>query len=432
MKSAGTKEKFMAVYADWLPGGEPFRLGLLWPRSAGGKESFSFEFDAAALARPELLAYALDPHLKLYPGEQYCPPGMPNFGLFQDTSPDRWGRMLMKRRLERRKRRGELADDARLLESDYLLGVHDAYRAGALRFRLNDRGAFLDDSHDQAAPPLVMLRQLEAASLSLEDEDEDSERIDDWLRMLIAPGGSLGGARPKASVVDADGSLWIAKFPSRRDTRDVGAWELLALTLAEACGIRVPQARAQKFSSRHHTFLVRRFDRLPQGGRLHFASAMTLTGHRDGDDESTGAGYADIARALVQNGVEVDADLRELWTRMVFNMHISNTDDHLRNHGFLLDPQAGWHLSPAYDLNPLPDGAAGLKLNVTAASNELDVQLALEVAPYYRLEPAQARAIVEEVREITSQWRTVAERLGLPRREIGEMARAFRLADEKS
>lgn len=422
-------EKFIAVYADWQPGGAPFKLGLLWPRAAGGRETFSFEFDAAALARPELFAYSLDPHLKLYGGQQYCPPGAPNFGMFQDSSPDRWGRMLMQRRLARKIRKGEVAANARLLESDYLLGVHDNFRVGALRFRLNDQGAFLDDNHDQAAPPFIMLRELEAASLSLEDEDDDSERIDDWLKMLIAPGGSLGGARPKASVVDTDGSLWMAKFPSKRDTRDVGAWEMVALTLAQACGIRVPEARVQKFSSDHHTFLVRRFDRTPQGGRLHFASAMTLTNHQDGEDESSGVGYAEIAQVLVQHGVNVDDGLRELWTRIVFNMHISNTDDHLRNHGFLLEPERGWQLAPAYDVNPIPDGGAGLKLNVTAVSNELDVALALEVAPLYRLETAQARAIAEEVKEITSQWRKVAQALSLPPREINELAYAFRLAD---
>lgn len=420
---------FIAVYADWIPGREPFRLGSLWPLAARGSETFAFEFDADTLKRPELRAYQLDPHLQLYAGRQFCPQGLANFGLFLDSSPDRWGRMLMKRRLDRQKRTGLAPADKRLMESDYLLGVHDAFRVGALRFRLNDEGDFLDNNHDLAAPPFVQLRALEEASLSLERHpDDDSARIDDWLRMLISPGGSLGGARPKASVVDPDGNLWIAKFPSTRDTRNMGAWELVALTLAKACGINVPEAEARKFSSGHHTFLVRRFDRTGNGERLHFASAMTLTGRKDGDDESTGASYLELAQVLIQHGANTNADLRELWTRIVFNMHVSNTDDHLRNHGFLLDPARGWVLSPAYDINPIPDGGTGLKLNVNQHSNELDVGLALSVAPVFRLDAEAAQAIADHVKAVTSQWRNVAQALGLPQREIHDMAHAFRLA----
>lgn len=428
MAKTKAAEKFIAVYADWVPDSKPVLLGKLWPRAAAGRESFSFEFDDKTLPQLATGAYQLDPNLGFWPGEQFCPPGVPNFGMFQDSSPDRWGRMLMKRRLERNKRKGLSPADARLLESDFLLGVHDAFRVGGLRFRRNDEGNFLDDRHDQAAPPFVKLRELEAASLSLEKEDDDSEQVDDWLKMLIAPGGSLGGARPKASVVDADGSLWIAKFPSTRDTRDMGAWELVAMVLAEGCGIEVPESRVERFSSHHHTFLIRRFDRTPEGARQHFASAMTLTNHKDGEDESTGVSYFEIAEVLQASGIDVEANLEQLWRRMVFNMCISNTDDHLRNHGFLLEPQVGWTLSPAYDINPIPDGGAGLKLNVTQHSNDLDIALALEVAPRYRLDPAQARAIVEEIKDITSQWQTVAAGLGLSQRERNEMAPAFRLA----
>ncbi|OGB25736.1 MAG: toxin HipA [Burkholderiales bacterium RIFCSPLOWO2_02_FULL_57_36] len=428
-KNKAEREKFIAVYADWMPGNEPFKLGTLWPIAARGNETFAFEFDAAALNRPELCAYQLDPHLQLYAGRQFCPQGLANFGLFLDSSPDRWGRMLMKRRLDRQKRNGLVAPDKRLVESDYLLGVHDEFRVGALRFSLNDEGDFLDNNHNQAAPPFVQLRALEEASLSLErNPDDDSARVDDWLRMLISPGGSLGGARPKASVVDPDGHLWIAKFPSTRDTRNMAAWELVAITLAEACGINVPEARVDQFSSDHHTFLVRRFDRTDEGERLHFASAMTLTGHKDGDDESTGVSYLELAQVLIQHGADTNDDLRELWTRIVFNMYVSNTDDHLRNHGFLLDPARGWRLSPAYDINPIPDGGAGLKLNVNQDSNDLDIELALSVAPVFRLTTEKAQAIADHVKEVTSQWRTAAQALGVPQREINDMGYAFRLA----
>lgn len=426
---AGT-ERFIAVYADWIPGEEPFKLGTLWPLAARGNEAFAFEFDPDALNRPELRAYQLDPHLRMFAGRQFCPQGLVNFGLFLDSSPDRWGRTLMKRRLDRQKRNGLAPEDKRLVESDYLLGVHDEFRVGALRFRLNGEGDFLDDNHDQAAPPLVQLRALEEASLSLErNQDDESGRVDDWLKMLISPGGSLGGARPKASVVDPAGNLWIAKFPSTRDTRDMGAWELVVITLAKACGISVPEAEVRKFSSDHHTFLVRRFDRTEEGERLHFASAMTLTGHKDGDDESTGASYLELAQVLIQHGANTNEDLRELWTRIVFNMYVSNTDDHLRNHGFLLDPARGWRLSPAYDINPIPDGGAGLKLNVNQYSNHLDVELAISVADVFRVSNEEAQVIADHIKAVTSQWRTVAQALGLSQREISDMVHAFRVAD---
>lgn len=424
------KGRFIGVYADWLPGAAPFRLGTLWPYAARGVETFAFEYDSEALTRPELAAYHLDPDLYLHAGPQYCPQGKSNFGLFLDSSPDRWGRMLMKRRLDRQKRAGLVSDENKLLESDYLLGVHDEFRVGALRFRLNDEGDFLDNNHDQAAPPFIQLRALEEASLNLErNPNENSTRVDEWLKMLISPGGSLGGARPKASVVDPDGHLWIAKFPSTRDTRDMGAWELVVLTLAQACEINVPAARVQKFSSDHHTFLIRRFDRTGNNQRLHFASAMTLTGHKDGEDESTGVSYLELAQVLIQHGANTNKDLRELWKRIVFNMHVSNTDDHLRNHGFLLDPARGWMLSPAYDINPIPDGGAGLKLNVNMDSNDLDLELALSVANRFRLDQDDAQTIVEHIRQVTSQWRNVAKRLDLAQREIKDMEYAFRIAD---
>ncbi len=424
----------VAVYADWDGLPHPLCLGWLHGLRGAGREVFEFEFDAAALAHPALIGLQLDPRLGLYPGRQYPPQGHETFGVFADASPDRWGRFLMRRRLEREKRAGHVPKHARLYESDYLLGVHDAFRVGALRFRREDAGDFLDNHfldnrNDVAAPPFVQLRELEAASLALErDEDNTAAAGDDWLRMLIAPGGSLGGARPKASVVDPEGHLWIAKFPSVRDEHDVGGWELVVQTLARGCGLRVPEGLARRFANPHHTFLVKRFDRTETGRRLHFASAMTLTGRKDGDDASTGASYLELARVLIDHGSQTNADLQELWTRIVFNMLVSNTDDHLRNHGFLLVPGKGWHLSEAYDMNPVPD-AHGLRLNVSEADNARDIDLVLSVAPYFRITVKNARTIIERSQAVVRQWPKVAKRLRIPAREQQRMASAFRLAD---
>lgn len=417
----------IAVYADWIGLAEPFRLGLLHVRRGAGREIFEFEFDSSVLAHPAITNLQLDPRLGFYEGRQHPPQSHETFGVFSDASPDRWGRLLMRRRLERAQRAGQVAKATRLYESDYLLGVHDTYRSGALRLRLNDAGYFLDNQHGTAAPPFVQLRELEAASLALEhDEDNTSVAGDDWLRMLIAPGGSLGGARPKASVIDPNGHLWIAKFPSVRDEHDVGAWELVVQTLAKGCGLAVPESLARQFASPHHTYLVRRFDRTLKG-RLHFASAMTLTGHQDGDDASTGASYLEIARVLINHGAQTDTDLRELWSRIVFNMLVSNTDDHLRNHGFIFVPGQGWRLSAAYDMNPVPE-SYGLKLNISEADNAIDLDLARSVAPYFRLSIADADEIIQQSQAVVRQWRKIANKLQIRARDLERMASAFRLA----
>jgi serine/threonine-protein kinase HipA len=418
----------IAVYADWDGLSAPLRLGVLHARLGAGRELVEFEFAAAALAHPAVANLRLDPRLGLFEGRQHPAQGAETFGAFADASPDRWGRMLMRRRLERAQRAGQLGKAVRLHESDYLLGVHDAFRVGALRFRLDDAGAFLDDQHGVAAPPFVQLRELEAASLALErDEDNTAAAGDDWLRMLIAPGGSLGGARPKASVVDPNAHLWIAKFPSPRDEHDVGGWELVVHTLARGCGLRVPESLARRFASRRHTFLVKRFDRTPSGRRLHFASAMTLTGHQDGDDATTGASYLELARVLIDHGAQTDADLRELWSRIVFNLLVSNADDHLRNHGFILVPGKGWRLSEAYDMNPVP-GSHGLRLNISEDDNALDLDLARSVAPYFRVATGTASEIIERSQAVVKQWRRLAGRLGVQAREQEHMGSAFRLA----
>lgn len=418
----------VAVYADWEGLPAPFRLGMLRVQRGAGREIFEFEFDSVALADPAFANLHLDPRLRLFEGRQYPPQGSETFGVFADASPDRWGRMLIRRRLEREHRK-EKVGKKRVYESDYLLGVHDAFRVGALRFRLDDAGEFLDNQLGSAAPPLIRLRELEAASLALErDKDNTAAEGDDLLRILLAPGGSLGGARPKASVEFPDGQLWIAKFPSEGDEHDVGAWELLVHTLARKCRLRVPESVAPNFAkSKHRTFLVKRFDRTPEGRRLHFASAMTLTGHRDGDDHSTGASYLDIARVLIDHGSQTDTDLHELWSRIVFNVLVSNTDDHLRNHGFILVPSKGWRLSEAFDMNPVP-GSQGLKLNISEAENEMDLDLVRSVAPHFRVDIPTANGIIENSQAIVQQWSIIADKLEIPVREKEELALAFRLA----
>ena len=423
--AANTRQ--IAVYADWDGLGGPLRLGMLQARAGAGKEVFEFAYDETALNHPQVLDLRIDPRIAQFAGRQFPSEGTPNFGAFLDSSPDRWGRMLMQRRLERSQRAGTVPTTRRLHESDYLLGVHDLYRVGALRFRADDTGPFLDTGHGAAAPPFVQLRALEHASLALESEEGSAKQIDEWLRILIAPGGSLGGARPKASVVDPEGALWIAKFPSVQDDYDVGAWELVLTTLARGCGIAAAPARAQRFGSRFHTFLTQRFDRTPTGARLHFASAMTLTGRSDGDNASSGASYLDLVEVLKRHGAQTNADLRELWMRIVFNMCVSNTDDHLRNHGFILVPNRGWRLSPTFDLNPVAQSNQ-LTLNVGEADNAKDLELALQVSNLFRLDADEARHTIARVQSIVQQWPRLASALGLSATAQRRMAPAFALA----
>ncbi len=240
-----------------------------------------------------------------------------------------------------------------LFESDYLLGVFDQYRMGALRFRLMENGPFLNEDIALAAPPFTSLRALEEASIQLEADDAiDKPAFAKWLNMLLSPGSSLGGARPKASVIDTAGQLWIAKFPSKRDDRNIGGWEWVVNELAKKAGLHVAEGQAKKFTRAHHTYLTKRFDRIGDK-RIHFASAMTLLGRNDGADAASGASYLELMDFITKFGGNATEDLKELWKRIVFNICISNSDDHLRNHGFLLTSK-GWILSPGYDINPVP------------------------------------------------------------------------------
>jgi serine/threonine-protein kinase HipA len=416
------------VYADWYNTEQTKHLGTLRARPGRTGELFDYTFDDAALNDPTLEGQTLDPDLRLFSGPQFPRDGRSMFGVFKDSSPDRWGENLIRRRFDRDKRAGLVPRDARLGESDYLLGVHDMFRSGALRYKLNSDGPFLDNRDGTAAPPLVRLRELEAASRAIEETPEGNDAAtDEWLRLLLAPGASLGGARPKASVANTDGHLWIAKFPSIKDRYDVGAWEFVVQKLAERCNLHVPTSDVRQFTDAGHTFMVRRFDRSESGARIHFASAMTLTGHVDGAGAATGASYLEIAEVIMSQGAAPREDLIELWTRIVFNIMTSNSDDHLRNHGFLLAPKSGWRLSEAYDMNPVP-GSSGLSLNIDESDNALDLDLARSVAPYFRIKDADAKQIIGRVTDAVGQWAEVADSLGIRRSEQDDMADAFRAA----
>ncbi|MGH7706660.1 MAG: type II toxin-antitoxin system HipA family toxin [Vulcanimicrobiaceae bacterium] len=419
-------EGVIEVFQDWSAGEPAKQLGTLRVRPGRTGELFDFTFDSGALTNKTLSKQQLDPDLGLFSGPQFPKDGRTTFGVIKDSSPDRWGETLIRRRFDRDKRAGLVPESARLGASNYLLGVHDAFRSGALRYKLTADGPFLDDRDGSAAPPFVQLRELETASRAIEDDaNNDNPAADAWLRLLLAPGASLGGARPKATVVDAEGNLWIAKFPSVKDRYDVGGWELVVQRLAERCDLRVPASDARTFANTGHTFLVRRFDRRESGGRIHFASAMTLTGHEDGADASTGASYLEIAEVIMSQGAAPREDLIELWSRIVFNVMVSNTDDHLRNHGFLLTLNAGWRLSKAYDMNPVP-GSSGLCLNISESDNTLDLDLVRSVAPYFRIKDAQATTIIDRIAGVVRDWRSVASAVGIKRSEQADMADAFR------
>ena len=405
------------VYADWKELNEPNLMGTLSVIHTKGREVFSFTYSNEWLE--DGYAQNLDPDLQLFSGPQYLLSEKKNFGIFLDSSPDRWGRVLMDRR-EAIIAKRENRKVKNLFEEDYLLGVYDEYRMGALRFKLEPDGPFLNDNMGQASPPWTSLRELEFASLQLEKNELKEEDVLKWVRLLIAPGASLGGARPKASVIGQDGNLWIAKFPSVKDKIDIGGWEIVAAELAMAAGINTSNSMVKKFNNEHHTFISSRFDRLADGSRLHFASAMTLLGYTDGVE---GVSYLELAEFLMRFGSNADEDLRELWRRIVFNIAIKNTDDHLRNHGFILSSK-GWHLSPAYDVNPVYFGT-GLTLNISETDNSLDFDLAISVAKYFRIEQAMAITIVNKIKKEVKNWDKIARKYGIPNHEQEQMASAF-------
>jgi serine/threonine-protein kinase HipA len=412
------------VYIDALNlTDEPLFMGVLSSENVRGKEIFSFRANKGWLKNNSFVF--LDADLQLYSGNQYVPEGKNNFGIFLDSCPDRWGRVLMQRR-ERIKAKEENRQIRKLKESDYLLGGYDGNRMGALRFKTSPDGPFLDNDAKLATPPITSLRALEQASLNYERTDaEESPEYQKWIHMLYSPGSSLGGARPKANVVDTDDNLWIAKFPSRHDTIDVGAWEYMVTEMARDFGINVPETKLKKFSSCYHTFLTKRFDRQKKK-RLYFASAMTLLGYTDGDNAAEGVSYLELAEFLQRFGTpQQQDDLQELWKRIVFNIAISNCDDHLRNHGFMLTPK-GWILSPVYDLTPNPDGW-GLKLNIDETDNSLNYDVALHAASWYSVDSGIAAKLISQCKVIVSGWRERATNIGISRSEQEQMISAFKL-----
>ncbi len=418
---ARSNNKDIYVYAHWTGMKEPVLMGVLKAEFTRGKELFSFSYSENWLKSS--YSQILDPELQLYTGSQYANDEKQNFGIFLDSSPDRWGRVLMKR-IEAAMARSDKRPERTLRESDYLLGVFDGHRMGAIRFKEDPDGPFLNDNKTLASPPWTSIRELEQISLKLEDDNanEDPEYLK-WLNVLINPGSSLGGARPKASVLDVNKNLWIAKFPSKSDIKDIGGWEMVANELARNAGLNVAESRIQKFSSKYYTFLTKRFDRSDTGERIHYASAMTMLGYVDGDNFQDGVSYLEIVDFLTQYGAKVESDLRELWQRIVFDIFVSNTDDHLRNHGFILTDK-GWIISPAFDINPNEDGA-GLSLNISLDDNSLDLDLTLEVAEYFRLNREDALKIIENIKKSVTNWRSVANKYQLPRSEQELMAKVF-------
>ena len=406
------------VYADWIGMEEPKLIGVLSAQQAKGKKAFSFEYDALWLKTGQ--KFLLDPDISLFSGSQY-PNQKENFGIFLDSMPDTWGRTLMKRKAAQLAKENNVKTPT-LYDIDFLLGVYDESRMGALRFKIDPNGDFLDNNKIASTPPWSSIRELQNAAENIED-DKDNDEIRKWLSILIAPGSSLGGARPKANILDTDKSLWIAKFPSRSDTIDKAAWEYLAYELAIQAGIDMAPCRIEKIMGNYNTFFTKRFDR-ENGERIHFASAMTMTGNNEETIKDNHPSYLEIAEFISNYGVSIEKNLHQLWRRIVFNISISNTDDHLRNHGFILTNE-GWILSPAYDLNPSID-KDGLSLNIDMYNNDLDFELAKSVGEYFRLNEKQMNTIINEVSSVVSKWKEIANKIGISRSEQQLMEKAFK------
>ena len=407
------------VYAHWIGMSGPKCVGILSSQQAKGRKAFSFEYNKEWIG--SVAQFLLDPDIGWYSGGQF-PNDKNNFGVFTDSMPDTWGRKLMQR-CASQKAREDNKFTPNLYEIDFLLGVHDFTRMGALRFKLDPNGPFLDNDESLPKPPWAHIRELQhSAEVFEEGSDRDNKK---WLDMLIAPGSSLGGARPKANILDETGQLWIAKFPSKNDATDKASWEYMAHRLALQCGVDMVECKIEKIHGKYQTFFTKRFDR-QKSERIHFASAMTMTGNHEDLIRDISPSYLEIAEFIQYSGVDIKTDLHQLWRRIIFNMTISNTDDHLRNHGFILS-EKGWRLSPAYDLNPSID-KTGLSLNVDTDSNDLDFELAKSVGEYFQLKNSEMDTIISEVKAGTKNWRIIATELGISRQEQELMSSAFLLA----
>ena len=405
--------KTLYVYADfdWLA--EPMLVGELGYESLRGSDSYAFKFDNDWLRQYGSLFLSAD--INNYPGQQYTQPGRDIFGCFSDALPDRWGRLLLNRR-EQILATEERRPIRRLSSFDYLIGIDDFSRIGGFRFKTIPDGEFINCDSHLRIPPLADLRSLVTASMEIE-KSEEQNRLPEmkWIQQLVHPGSSLGGARPKAGVRGTDGCLYVAKFPSRNDDYDVSLWEHLSHLLAKKAGVNAAETSVISTGEKYHALLSKRFDRTADGRRIHFASAMTLLGLTDGSDAQTGNGYLDIVDFILQNCCDVENNLRQLYRRVAFNIAIGNTDDHFRNHGFLLTPK-GWTLSPAYDMNPTSNEYQSLLIN--SSTNKSDLNLLLGSSEEYMIGKDEATKIIGEVTNAFKGWRRMAASLGIAKREM--------------
>lgn len=410
----------LLVYADfdWLK--EIELVGELSYESLRGSDSYGFKYDDNWLKKYGNLFLSDD--LNNYPGQQYTQPGKDIFGCFSDALPDRWGRTLLNRR-EQVLANEEKRPIRRLTSFDYLKGIDDSSRMGGFRFKMKTEGDFINYSDTLRIPPLTNIRELITACSEIEKSEEENQLPDKkWLMQLVQPGSSLGGARPKASIVDNDKVLFIAKFPSRKDDYDVGLWEHFSHLLSKKAGINSASTQIIPTNDKYHTLLSRRFDRTENGKRIHFASAMTLLGLTDGDNANTGNGYLDIVEFIIQNCTDVNRNLQEIFRRVAFNICIANSDDHFRNHGFLLT-QKGWTLSPAYDMNPTQNEYQSLL--VSKSSSKADLTILLDACEDYMLERETATQIISEVVVAVTEWKVVAKKLSIPNREMELFGKTF-------
>lgn len=411
------------IYADfdWLD--NPLLVGELGYESLRGSDSYSFNYDNNWLRQYGGLFLSAD--INNYPGQQYTQLGRDIFGCFSDALPDRWGRLLLNRR-EQILAAEEKRSVRKLSSFDYLMGIDDFSRMGGFRFKISKDGDFINCEKSLRIPPLTDIRALVLASMEIE-KCEELNKVPEkkWLLQLIHPGTSLGGARPKAGVMNEDGSLCVAKFPSRNDDYDVGLWEHFSHLLAKEAGVIAAETSVIETGEKYHALLSKRFDRTADGRRKHFASAMTLLGLTDGCDAKTGNGYLDIVDFIIQNCCDVEYNLRQLYRRVAFNIAIGNSDDHFRNHGFLLTPK-GWTLSPAYDMNPTLNEYQALLIN--SSTNFADLQVLLDSSEEYMIDKKEAERIINEVKVGVKPWRSIAIRLGIAKREMDVFEQVFKRA----
>ena len=412
----------LLVFADfdWLD--KPELVGELCYEKLRGSESYAFRFDDNWLKFHAGIKLSED--INNYPGLQYTQPGNDIFGCFSDALPDRWGRTLLKRR-EQIQASEEKRAVRNLSSFDYLMGIDDFSRMGGFRLKRELDGDFINVSPSLKIPPLTELRQLVLASQEVEKSEENDVLPEKkWIAQLIQPGTSLGGARPKAGVLDDSGNLCIAKFPSRKDDYDTGLWEHFSHLLARKAGIYAAQTKVLGGLGKYHTLLSKRFDRTDEGKRIHFASSMSLIGLRDGDNAQGGYGYLNIVDFILQSCCDVEKNLQELYRRVAFNICIGNSDDHFRNHGFLLTPR-GWTLSPAYDMNPTLNGYQSLLIN--ESSNKADIRTLLESCESYMIKKEVAENIIRQVQAAVAGWENLAVLLQIPAREVTMFKDRFKL-----